>query len=199
MIYCAFYWLIRTVFSLWFHIETDGLERISFVGPVIVAANHRSAFDPPLTGAVLRRPVYFMAKAELFRFKPFAWLIRQLHAYPVRRGKPDRESIRHSLELLQRGQVLMIFPEGHRSESGMLQEIRGGTAFLAKKSRVAVVPIGIQGSYHFRGTIRFQVGEPFTITPEMDSETARERIRQEIGRQMEQAQAMIQRRRQSLP
>lgn len=193
MLYCIFYQLVRAAFSLWFKIVPVGIDRLPSDGPLILVANHRSGFDPPMVAAVVRRPVYFMAKFELFRIAPFAWLIRRLHAYPVRRGKPDRASIRRSLELLKTGQILLIFPEGHRSESGLLQEIRGGTVLLAKKARVPVVALGVAGNYGFRRRLVFALGDPFTLPREMDDGEARERIRAEISRQIDRAARALKR------
>jgi len=179
--------ILRPLFVMAFRLETDGFDSIPKDGPLIVICNHVSGFDPPVVGSVMPRPVYFMTKAELFRVRPFAFVIRGLHAYPVRRGTPDRQSLRHSLELLHHGQILLIFPEGHRTETGALQTARSGTVFLAKHSQARVVPVGIVGQYGFRRGIRYYAGGAFTIPQEMSTFEARSLLMAKIKEQMDRA------------
>ncbi len=153
-------------------------------GPTIVVCNHLTAFDPPTLGALMRRPAWYMAKAELFRTPGLGWLIRQVHAYPVRRGHPDRQSLRTSLAVLEAGGMLILFPEGHRSETGELQELRRGAAYLARKTGCPIVPVGLVGRYRFRRTVTFQVGGAFTIPPEQSLDDASFRIREAIRTQI---------------
>lgn len=185
MLYRVLHVFLRVVFRLWLDLRVAGMENLPARGPVIVVANHIHALDPPVCGALLPRPAYYMAKAELFRFRPFAWLIRAVHAYPVRRGKADREALRTSLALLARGQVLLIFPEGHRSPDGRLQPARPGVVFLARKSGAPLVPVGIVGHYRFRGRVCFSVGPPFTLDPGLDPEQAGAMLMARIAAQME--------------
>lgn len=191
MMYCLFYWLMRAVFGLWFRLQVRGMERVPRQGAAIVVANHRSGFDPPLMGALLPRPVYFMAKAELFRFRPFAWLISALHAYPVDRGRADRAALRRSLQLLRNGQALLIFPEGHRSPDGRLQAMRGGVLVMAQMTGAPIIPVAIAGRYGFRGKIAVSVGAPFTIGREADQEEARRRLYDAISGELTRAQALL--------
>ncbi|CAB1128717.1 1-acyl-sn-glycerol-3-phosphate acyltransferase [Candidatus Hydrogenisulfobacillus filiaventi] len=188
MFYSTMYWIVRTIFSLWFRLDVEGMERLPRRGPLIVVANHQSAWDPPVMGAVVTRQLWYMAKAELFEYRGLACLIRSLHAFPVRRGTPDRRAIRFALGVLAAGGALLIFPEGHRSRDGELQPARPGTVWLAKKSGAPLVPVGIYGRYGWARRIRFRVGEPFFIPPDMDDQAAQvlimDRIRElvEAGR-----------------
>jgi 1-acyl-sn-glycerol-3-phosphate acyltransferase len=191
MMYCVFYWLMRAVFGLWFRLKVRGMEQVPRKGAAIVVANHRSGFDPPLMGALLPRPVYFMAKAELFRFPPFAWLISALHAYPVDRSRADRAALRRSLQLLRDGQALLIFPEGHRSPDGRLQPMRGGVLVMAQMTGAPIIPVAIAGRYSFRGKIAVSVGAPFTIGREADQEEARRRLYDAIAGELTRAQAWL--------
>lgn len=191
MMYCFFYWLMRAVFFAWFSLEVRGMEHVPRSGPAIVVANHRSAFDPPLMGALLPRPVYFMAKAELFRVRPFAWLIRALHAYPVDRQRADRAALRRSVDLLRQGQCLLIFPEGHRSPDGQLQAMRAGVLVMAQMTGCPIVPVGIAGRYRFRGHIAVSVGPPFYVDRAMPTEEGRHRLYQAIAGRLAEAEAQV--------
>lgn len=186
--YGVFQWVLRPIFTWYFKIQIVGMEAIPKTGPVVVICNHVSGFDPPVVASWLPRPVYFMTKAELFRIRPFAYLIRTLHAYPVKRGTPDRQSLRYSLELLRRGETLLIFPEGHRTSTGDLQPIRSGTVFLGKHSDAWLVPVGIVGRYGFRGGIRYYVGDAFKIPSETTTKEAQGLISAKIKQQIERGQ-----------
>lgn len=179
-IYWALYWMVRTVLSLYLHVEVSGLEHMPEDGAVIVIANHRSGFDPPMVGAILPRPVHFMTKAELFNYRILAWIFRYVQAYPVHRGRPDRKAIRHSLEVLQQGDVILMFPEGHRTETGNLQEARAGVIYFAQRTHAVVLPVGISGEYGFRKKILYQVGCPFSIPPEMEKKAAQRLVMDKI-------------------
>lgn len=182
--YWTVYWSVRILVHLYCRIETIGFEHIPDEGPLMLVLNHKSSADPPMAAVLIRRRAFFMAKVELFRFRPFGWLISSVGAYPVTRGRADRRAIRRSLEILNNGYALIIFPEGHRSETGELQQARAGAAFLAQKSGCQVVPIGISGQYGFRKTIRYSAGKPFVIPPDMSREAAQNLIMEQIAAQI---------------
>lgn len=182
--YWTVYWIVRITFHLYCRIETHGFEQIPNEGPLMLVLNHKSFADPPMAAILLRRRAFFMTKIELFRFRPFGWLIGSVGAYPVTRGRPDRRAIRRSLEILNDGYALIIFPEGHRSETGELQQARAGAAFLAQKSGCQVVPIGISGRYGFRKTIRYSAGKSFVIPPDMSRDTVQTLIMEQIAAQI---------------
>lgn len=174
--------MVRLGLGLVFRLRLEG-EPVPG-GPAIVVCNHLTAFDPPTLGALMRRPAWYMAKDELFRTPGLGWLIRQVHAYPVRRGRPDRRSLRTSLAILQSGGMLILFPEGHRSETGELQQLRRGAAYLARKTGCAIVPVGLVGRYRLRQAVTFQVGGAFTIPPDLSLDDASSQIRDAIRTQI---------------
>ncbi len=109
-----FYALIRgflKIFLLILGLKVEGLHNLPKKGPVIVAANHVSNWDPILVGVALSRPVHFMAKAELFQNVLLRAICRGLNAFPVQRGAADRNAIRQALEMLEAGEILGIFPK----------------------------------------------------------------------------------------
>jgi 1-acyl-sn-glycerol-3-phosphate acyltransferase len=148
--YWAGYVLFRMFFPLLFCFKITGKKNVPQKGPTIIAPNHISYLDPPLVGTAITmssgRPVWFMAKTELFRNRLFGWLITCCHSYPVQRGKPDKRALKRSLELLAQGEMIVVFPEGTRSEDGHLQPPELGIALLALKSKAFVLPMAIIGS-----------------------------------------------------
>jgi 1-acyl-sn-glycerol-3-phosphate acyltransferase len=111
-----------------------------------------------------------MAKRELWRIPPLGWLLERLGAFQVTRGEPDRESIRQARELLDRGLVVGIFPEGHRIRESGLGEFLPGVGMLALKAGVPVIPIRIHGNelvgqrlFLSRPRIRLVVGKPVDL------------------------------------
>jgi 1-acyl-sn-glycerol-3-phosphate acyltransferase len=179
------YWIMRALFTLFFRFlgswEVSGHEHVPKTGRVLIAPNHISALDPPLIGCALRRPGWFMAKAELFDIWGLAWLIRHMHAYPVKRGVPDRAALKRTLDHLKNDQVVCVFAEGTRSLSGDLGPLEAGIGMLALKTGAPIVPVGIRGTDRLlprgakrlhRAKVRVQFGPPlhFAIPEEGRSE-----------------------------
>lgn len=128
-------------------------------GGVLVCANHYSWMDAVAVAIVLSRPVHFMAKEELFRNPLLAWFFRGVHAYPVKRGAADRAAVKETLSLLERGEVVGIFPEGTRTKTGELGPGQPGIGLFSHRARVPILPIGIAGSYKPGRAIVTIVGE----------------------------------------
>jgi 1-acyl-sn-glycerol-3-phosphate acyltransferase len=181
------YWIMRALFTVFFRVlgawEVRGHENVPREGAVLIAPNHLSFLDPPLIGCALRRPGWFMAKAELFNIPGFAWLIRGMHAYPVRRGIVDRAALKRTLEYLRDGQVVCVFPEGTRSATGELGPIEIGIGMLALKSGAPIVPVGIRGTDQMlprdakrlhRAKIRVRFGPPLPVSPAAQGRADRE-------------------------
>ena len=137
-------WVLSKVFL---RAEILGRENIPRKGRVIFASNHRSYADPPLLGFMIRRPLHFVAKVELFRIPVFGWLIRKVHAFPVRRSGVDREMVRQAIAILEAERALLLFPEGTRSMSDELLAPMPGVGFLADKSGAPVIPTYIHNSW----------------------------------------------------
>jgi 1-acyl-sn-glycerol-3-phosphate acyltransferase len=134
-------WFIR----LYCRLKVRGAERVPAHGPVILAANHRSMWDVPIHAVASPRPVTFMAKAELF--KPFlGWLWKVLGGFPVRRAISDIRAIDTALAVLERGEVLCLYPEGTRSLAGEMLPFLRGTAWIALRMGVPIVPCGLVGT-----------------------------------------------------
>lgn len=130
-----------------FRMKVEGRGHEPPAGPLIVAGNHASAIDPPLVGCVLRRRAAYMAKEELFSIPVLGAWLRSVGVFPVRRGTADRGAIRRSLEVLEEGDVLVMFPEGTRSEDGRLREAEPGAALIALRTGAPVLPVAVIGSH----------------------------------------------------
>jgi len=147
------YVIVRAVLEpairIWFRVSSKGRRNIPD-GPVILAANHRSFLDPFIIGVCLRRPIYFVAKKELFENRLQGWLLNCLGAFPVRRGESDEDSVQTALALLERGKAVVIFPEGTRIRSGSLGKPKRGVGRMALESGAPVVPVAVTGTEHAR-------------------------------------------------
>ncbi|MEW6188878.1 MAG: lysophospholipid acyltransferase family protein [Actinomycetota bacterium] len=146
MLYNLAYVVFIILFKLLYRFSVSGKENLLKTKPFIIAANHMSYVDPIVLGlAAYPRRIYFMAKEELFKIPILNWLIRELNAFPVRRGKSDKKAFQMALELLLRGKVVGLFPEGTRHR-GKLGPAHSGVAILALKTGVPVIPIAIIGT-----------------------------------------------------
>jgi 1-acyl-sn-glycerol-3-phosphate acyltransferase len=150
----ALYLLARAVllpfFLVYFRLERIGREHIPSSGPVLLAANHRSFLDPFVIGALTRRPVYYMAKRELFERRWQAWLLNSLGAFPVDRGAGDQDAMATARAILDRGDCVVIFPEGTRVRRGPLGKPHRGVGRLALQTGARVVPIAVIGTEDVR-------------------------------------------------
>ena len=173
------YWIVRAVLQpamrIWFRLERQGRENIPASGPVILASNHRSFLDPFVIGVCLRRPVYFVAKQELFHKRWQAWLLNSLGAFPVRRGESDEEAVATSKAVLARGDAVVIFPEGTRVRTGALGRPKRGVGRLALETGAPVVPVAVAGSENTRrgwiirpAKVKVRCGRPLTF-PRVES------------------------------
>jgi 1-acyl-sn-glycerol-3-phosphate acyltransferase len=148
------YWVARIVLQVllkfYWRASRAGREQIPSSGPAIIASNHRSFLDPFVIGTMSMRPIYYVAKSELFRNPVLAWFLSALGAFPVERGAGDRDAIRTAKELLARGELVLIFPEGTRTRPGPLGHPRRGVGRLALESGAPVIPVAINGTEDVR-------------------------------------------------
>src|SRR4051794_17608995 len=155
-----------------------GREHIPATGPCIIAANHRSFLDPFVIGCLVRRPVYFVAKKELFGNRLQAWFLNSLGAFPIDRGNADRDAMSTAREILERGDCVLIFPEGTRTRPGTLGNPKRGVGRLALETGAPVVPVAVIGTETVRRgwrirphKVRIRAGAPLRF-PKVEQPSA---------------------------
>jgi 1-acyl-sn-glycerol-3-phosphate acyltransferase len=163
-------------------------------GGVLVVSNHQSYYDPPLIAAgIMQRQLNFLAKKQLFKFKPLAWLIDQLDAIPLDIDGIGFEGIKISLKRLRNGEAILIFPEGGRTWDGEIGEFKKGSLALAKQTKSTILPVAIDGCYQAWsrenklpipfGKIRVIYGKPikYNEIKELNEEELRELVKTKIN------------------
>ena len=129
----------------------------------MLCSNHISNFDPIVVGINVPRPVYFMAKEELFETPIFGKIVRMCNAFPVKRGLSDRTALRTGLKVLKDGHTLGLFPEGTRSKTGELGKGLAGAGFFALRSEAWVVPCAVIGPYKALRKLKVVYGKPIDM------------------------------------
>jgi 1-acyl-sn-glycerol-3-phosphate acyltransferase len=166
-----------------FRMEVSGAGHVPASGPVVLPANHRSMWDVPIHVLATPRPVQFMAKQELYRppFPAIWW--SSLGGFSVRREIADLRAIDVALAVLERGEVLGIYPEGKRSREGHMLPFLRGAAWLALRTGTPIVPTAIMGTARngpagrrpLRRRVRIAFGSPTPVEREDDPVTRRKK------------------------
>ncbi|MEP6893495.1 MAG: lysophospholipid acyltransferase family protein [Gaiellaceae bacterium] len=159
-----------------YRIEVTGAEHLPAIGPVIVAGNHVSVLDPIVLGAALERDLCFLGKAELWRFRPLAWILDGVGAIRLERGRGDLEALARARSALELGKVVAIFPQGAVRGD---RRWRRGAARLALATGAPIVPVCLVGTARAlsRGKIglprlRVVIGKPIPVAADYDDPDA---------------------------
>lgn len=163
MFYSIIKFIVKVAFNIRFKITVNGADNIPNEGPVIIASSHKSELDPPLIGVTINRELAFFAKEELFKIPVLGFIIKKLNAFPVSRGKSDRAALKKSVEILEDGNTLVIFPEGTRSKTDELGEFQEGASFIAMKANAIIVPTAITGQYNRKDGVTVTYGKPIDV------------------------------------
>jgi len=198
-----YYWLgynlSRWLARLFFGFRIIHRERVIQTGPVILAMNHQSFFDPPLAGNACDRPIYFLAKKSLMNVPILGWLLPKLNVIPVNLEGGDRSALKALIRILRAGDCALVFPEGARTCDGNLQPALPGLGLLIAKTRAPVVPMRIFGAFEvwpiggrmrFSGRITIVVGEPIYFS-DADFESSGKDLYQRLSQRVMDAIAAL--------
>ncbi len=146
VVYRALRAVLRGITRLYWRVEVDGAGYVPGTGPVIVAPVHRSFMDFVVAAQVTRRKLYYMAKDDLWRSARFGRFLDSVGAFPVNRDGADRLAIERAQAVLERGDALILFPEGTRRAGPVVEDLHEGAAFLSARTGAPIVPVGIGGT-----------------------------------------------------
>ena len=158
-------WLLMWLFRWIMKLEVHGMENVPLEGALIVASNHITNWDVIPMQLALPRVIFFMGKAELFRFPLIDIVFRNCGAFPVYRGEKDAWAMRHARRVLDHGQTLGMFPEGHRSKGKGLGAAKTGAARLANEASFPILPMAITGSDQFFKSFPYRTRVTVTFLP----------------------------------
>lgn len=183
------------IFAGIYRLRATGAGNLPASGPAIIVVNHQANIDPVVVGIVLDRPLRFMAKKELFKFRPLGRLVGALGAFPIDRGVGDRAALETSLAALAEGGVLMMFPEGHRYPDDEVHDFLPGVGMIALRSGAPVLSAVSKGTpaiWRDRRpglpALRVLVGEPIDLS---DLTGRGSKVYAEAARRMQAATAEL--------
>jgi 1-acyl-sn-glycerol-3-phosphate acyltransferase len=143
----GFCWVaLRILFRLFGGYRIEGRGNVPRTGGLLIAANHVSDADPLALGAALPRFCYFMGKEELFQIRLIGPLMRIMRSFPIKRYTADRAALERGIELLSRGEALVVFPESRISENAQLQELYPGAIMMASRAGASILPAVLIGT-----------------------------------------------------
>jgi 1-acyl-sn-glycerol-3-phosphate acyltransferase len=202
--------IVAPLVRILFRVRVVGVEHVPSTGPAILAFNHVSALDGPVLAIELARHIKresrFLVAAEFFRRRLVGWILRRYDQIPVHRGEGDRSAIDAALTAVKEGSVLAIAPEGTVNQDPLvLTRIRSGVARVALPTGAPVIPVGLWGTQSrwpksgltwkrpWRPALGIAFGEPMLPAGDIDDgdvEDFQERLRVNLGRQVERARAL---------
>ncbi len=177
-------WFFRMSFTVFYRIRVYGLENYPETDGLLVCSNHQSFLDPLILGVVCPRPVNYLGRKTLFRFPPLGWFLRWNDTIAIDREATGIGGMKETLRRLKRGESVVLFPEGTRTDDGEIHEFMLGFCAVAKRSKSTLMPIGFEGAYQaysrkmlfpLPGRIHAVMGEPIpyeVYEPLTDEETA---------------------------
>ncbi|HWI22281.1 MAG TPA: lysophospholipid acyltransferase family protein [Baekduia sp.] len=179
-VYWALWYGVQPALLAYFRLRRIGRDNIPRTGAAIIASNHRSFLDALAIAITARRPLYYVAKKEMFASRTLAYIVSSLGGFPIDRGNSDEDAMTTARTILARGDAILIFPEGTRVRPGPLGEPKRGVGRLALETGAPVIPVAVAGTERARRGIfvlprkvRVRVGAPIAFetvseaTPEL--------------------------------
>ena len=163
----------KLILHCYFRVRVEGRENIPPTGAYIVAANHVSLLDPFIIASLVPRVIHYLTYAFYYDLPACHWYCKRVYNIPLKKDGKDISALKRALRVLKAGELLGIFPEGRRSETGQMGKGEPGAALIALKANVPILPVGIRGAYEalpkgakfptpHRITVTF--GKPFRLT-----------------------------------
>lgn len=189
IIYYLTYFFTKLLSFIFFPRTVKGWEHVPLKGAYLLVSNHISNLDPPILGISTPRRLHFMAKIELFKPPLVGWWLRQLWAFPIKRGVGDYGALKVALNLLKDGFPVLLFPEGTRRLNDKPLPAQAGAGFIALKAAVPIVPVYIKGSnqvmapgskFFKRAPVNVVYGQAFDVKDCADPQAAADKMLKEI-------------------
>lgn len=170
--------LLEVVIRLYFRLEVHGRENIPRRGPFIISPIHRSYLDTPVIGAAIWRLMRYMGAEKMWTNRQLGWFLTAMGGFPVQRGAADREALKAALAVVERGEPLVMFPEGTRQSGPVVSEMFDGPAYVSCRTGVPIIPVGLGGTerampkgkkYILPVKMVVVIGEPIAPPPKKES------------------------------
>jgi len=193
ILYRTVWYLIQAILKLYWRVTYEGGEHVPKDEPFVLAPVHRSFLDFALVSCVTKRRLCYMAKDSIWKYPLANKFLYALGAFPVHRGGPDREAMRRCMAVVQRGEPVVMFPEGTRRSGPVVSELYEGPAYVAARNGVPILPVGIGGSERAmkRGKrlprpvkIHLVVGPPIRPPERAEGERVPRRVLHELTEQV---------------
>ncbi len=146
LFYGTIRFIVIVICRVYLRLQIIDAHKIPKTGTFILAPSHRSTLDIPVAAATTRRRLMYMGKDSMWKIKPIGAFLTALGSFPVTRGSADLEALKRCIAVLDRGDPLVLFPEGTRHRGRIIEPLFDGAAFIAYKTGVPIIPVGIAGS-----------------------------------------------------
>ncbi len=147
IVYASSRQFFRLIGAVFFRYRVMGREHWPVTGGALVCSNHQSFLDPIIIGCTCDRRLHYMARKNLFDGAFFRWLIGLYNAFPVEREGMGIGGLKETLRRLKHGEMVVIFPEGTRTEDGFIRELHPGFVAVARRAKQPIVPLAMDGAF----------------------------------------------------
>jgi 1-acyl-sn-glycerol-3-phosphate acyltransferase len=182
---------VRLIAAIVFRARIEGSKNFPLTGGGLICANHQSYLDPIIVGMACNREMCYVARESLFQWTILRWLLTWYDTIPIRREGLGLSAIKEVLRRLRRDELVLIFPEGTRTDDGEIGELKPGFCAIVRRAKTPLIPVAIDGAYQIwprdrkwprPGKIAVCIGEPIQVEA-MDS-LADEELVAELSRRM---------------